>query len=893
MKTELTKTLHVLVLVVSLCLTLASTAGAAGYTLTIYANGGGVVTADNTNNPHPSGANITLTATASNGWYFANWSGDASGAINPLLVTMNSDLVITGNFLPFPVYSVALATNGQGSINLSPPGGSYLSNTLVTATATPATGWVFVAWSGITNTSVNPVSFNVNTNVALGGTFAQLPAFDVQPASVTNKVTSSVSFSGHANGDAPLSYQWFFSGGSIPSVTTNATLALTNVSTGQSGNYWLVATNAYGMATSHIASLTLTNFSGPTNVVNSPDEASLRAAIALGGWIGIGFNGTVTIANTINITNNVILDASTVAATISGGNAVRIFYIAPGASLTASNLTLANGNYLTTSATPADAGAIYNNGGTVTLAACTLTNNQASAASYGGVARAGAIFNNAGTVSLLSSTFISNSVSGGLTGQGDPEYAGFGFGGAVFNTNGSVNIVNSTFAENSCNSGAGYSPAELGQGASYGGAVFQASGTLTIYNSTFSTNLAAGGNGPGTTSDNLNGNPAYGGALAAVGGSVSVESAQFISNASMGGNCGYHASGASAFGGAIYSSAIVSVQDSSFNQNQAVAGITVDYHTPGGISGFGGAIDNVGSMVLNRCLISSNNAQGGSIISYDFEGANGFAGLGGGVFNASSMAATNCTLALNEAVGGAGNGGFQIGVSGNAFGGGIFNNTNATFAGMNLTVASNSCCSGAAQYYTNGLATGFQIANTNGNLGLHNSIIAYSGTNANAYGAITDVGYNISSDASASLSSGSSYNNTDPLLGPLGNYGGPTWCMMPLADSPAIDFGDNNGAPNTDQRGYLRPVGDGVDIGAVEYGSVPLAQPVLSISDTATNFQFSFTTTIPGSYLLQSSTNLLSWTALSTNGPFSGTTNVSQTFTKQTLSGCYFRLLVQ
>ena len=271
---------------------------------------------------------------------------------------MNSSLVITGNFLPYPTYTLTLATNGQGAIDLNPAGGSYLSNTVVTATATPAAGWVFTAWSGSTNTSVDPVSLTLNTNLALTGTFAQLPAFDVQPISVTNAAGSNVSFSAHAAGNAPLGYQWYFSGGSLTGAT-NTALTLTNAPSGKAGNYWIIATNSYGSATSHVASLTLTNASGSTNVVNSPTEASLRAAISIGGWVSLAFSGTITITNTINITNNVILDGHNVSAVISGGNAVRLFYIAPGVTFCATNLTLANGSCIisnSTPGTPADAG---------------------------------------------------------------------------------------------------------------------------------------------------------------------------------------------------------------------------------------------------------------------------------------------------------------------------------------------------------------------------------------------------------------------------------------------------------------------------------------------------------------------------------------------------------
>jgi len=61
---------------------------------------------------------------------------------------------------------------------------------------------------------------------------------------------------------------------------------------------------------------------------------------------------------------------------------------------------------------------------------------------------------------------------------------------------------------------------------------------------------------------------------------------------------------------------------------------------------------------------------------------------------------------------------------------------------------------------------------------------------------------------------------TDPLLGPLGDNGGPTDTQAPLPGSPVIDRGDPNFSPppEFDQRGpgYPRVVGGRIDLGAVE-----------------------------------------------------------------------------
>ena len=213
---------------------------------------------------------------------------------------------------------------------------------------------------------------------------------------------------------------------------------------------------------------------------------------------------------------------------------------------------------------------------------------------------------------------------------------------------------------------------------------------------------------------------------------------------------------------------------------------------------------------------------------------------------------------------------------------------------MNVTVVSNNCTAQGASP-TNGVAAGVEVANTNGTISLHNSIIAYGGTKANAYGTITDDGCNICSDGSANLFSGSSFNYTDPQLAPLADYGGPTLCMALLPTSPAIDYGDPDDFLTTDQRGFLRPVGAGPDIGAYEFGSFPLVIPTLTITQKppATSCCRSRLSCRQHSPICRPPTNLATWVDIGTNGPFAGATNVAQSVGQQGSNWRYFRLLMQ
>ncbi len=788
---------------------------ATGYTITTGTNGSGTVTRSPNNSLYPASSTVVVTATPATGWYFSGWSGSIGDAINPTNIFVNGNFTITGNFLPQPTNTITLVTNGSGTIALNPPGGSYASNTTVTATATPASGWVFAGWSNAATGTTDPLSLTLVANVSLTGTFAQLPAFDLQPQSLTNLAGSTVTFTADSVGTAPVAYQWFF--GSTPlNGSTASSLSLTNVQATQAGSYSVVATNLYGAATSSVALLVLTNGGGSTNVVNTPTDAALRAAIAAGGWVSISCNGTITLTNTITLTQNVILDASGVNLVISGGGANRIFNVPSGITLAATNLVLANGLVTTNVSTvTSDGGAIYNDG-TVILTGCTVTNNSAVNLS-GGTSRGGAIYSD-GSLSFFATSLSNNAVIG--------ENAE---GGAIFSAGGVVTLRDGILNSNLClywDNSTGY---EDYTNYSCGGALYQQSGSLSLSNSMLTANLATGRTG---TDDQLATNSAvYGGALAAFGGTTTIDHCQFLANTAFGGAgyIGFGSFGSEGKGGAIWSTNSLTIERTVLAGNYAISG----FGGPGVLPGAGGAIYNTGTAIINDSQISSNAVSSGTVNYWNQSVPwNGQPAFGGGVFNNGQLAMTNCTIALNSVLGGKAYTGTanKTAARGNAFGGGVCNWNNATLIAMNVTIASNSCSSpGYLGDYGNtispGSVAGAQIACTNSAAQLHNTLIVYGGPGGNCYGLLSDGGFNMNSDGTATFNSGTSYNFTDPQLAALGNNGGPTATMALQNSSPAIGFGDTAGAPATDQRGYFRIIADGIDIGAFQYNAIIPTSP--------------------------------------------------------------------
>ncbi len=117
------------------------------------------------------GAIVQLTATPSTGYTFTGWSGDATGSLNPLSVTMNANKNITANFaLTGSGFSLNVTAN-NGSVLKNPNMVSYTSGASVVLTATANSGYTFTGWSGDATGSVSPLTVIVNSNKNITANF--------------------------------------------------------------------------------------------------------------------------------------------------------------------------------------------------------------------------------------------------------------------------------------------------------------------------------------------------------------------------------------------------------------------------------------------------------------------------------------------------------------------------------------------------------------------------------------------------------------------------------------------------------------------------------------------------------------------------------------------------
>jgi hypothetical protein len=253
-----------------------------------------------------------------------------------------------------------------------------------------------------------------------------------------------------------------------------------------------------------------------------------------------------------------------------------------------------------------------------------------------------------------------------------------------------------------------------------------------------------------------------------------------------------------------------------------LSGLTIRNGAAGVDHGGGGIHNDHATLVVDSCTVSDNQAAWGGGIHND--GSN----------SSASLTVTNSTISDNSAgsAGGilndGGDGGAALTisngtVSGNSaayYGGGIFNEGHFGSATVTLT---NSTVSGNSA----GLA-GSSIGNDanpgGATLAIGNTILNAGASGENFYnngGTFSSLGYNLSNDnADGFLTSTGDQINTDPMLGPLQDNGGPTFTHALLTGSPAIDTGDPNFTPppDYDQRGsaFNRVAHGRVDIGAFE-----------------------------------------------------------------------------
>ena len=129
---------------------------------------------------HQSEAEVSVNAIANEKFIFDQWTGDASGSNNPIIVIMDEDKIINGYFLGLHHLSITIV--GEGSVS-SPLEADYRENTPIVIWAIPEMGEedglpvpvsIFTGWSGDFTGTDNPLRFEITSDMELTATFKKL-----------------------------------------------------------------------------------------------------------------------------------------------------------------------------------------------------------------------------------------------------------------------------------------------------------------------------------------------------------------------------------------------------------------------------------------------------------------------------------------------------------------------------------------------------------------------------------------------------------------------------------------------------------------------------------------------------------------------------------------------
>jgi uncharacterized repeat protein (TIGR02543 family) len=217
----------------SLCLfvvaLIAGTTGCVGeasrtvkYDLTIASGEGGSVTEPGEGTfRSDAGRVVDLVATQASGYRFVNWTGNVDTIANPnaasTTITTNGNYSIRANFEETEptFYTLTVGVTGSGSTSPATGSHTYSAGTVVTITATPASGHRFVNWTGDVSTIDDPDS--ASTTITIYGSYSITGNFE-QTAVTYYTLTMGVTGSGSTS---PAVGQHSYAAGTVVPISAN------------------------------------------------------------------------------------------------------------------------------------------------------------------------------------------------------------------------------------------------------------------------------------------------------------------------------------------------------------------------------------------------------------------------------------------------------------------------------------------------------------------------------------------------------------------------------------------------------------------------------------------------------------------------------------------------
>ena len=163
------------------------------YELTVTVEGQGTVTEkvikEGVITKYNSGSVIELEAKPSSGWIFVQWKGDLLGVDNPKNITIDKAKSVVAVFQKNQ-YALTIVKDGQGTV--TPAAGDYNKGSVLSLTATAASGWEFEKWSGVLSGTDSPTNLTLNSDATVIAIFKSLAPIVLDANGVTLKARPGV-----------------------------------------------------------------------------------------------------------------------------------------------------------------------------------------------------------------------------------------------------------------------------------------------------------------------------------------------------------------------------------------------------------------------------------------------------------------------------------------------------------------------------------------------------------------------------------------------------------------------------------------------------------------------------------------------------------------------------
>ncbi len=161
--------------------------------LSLDVQGNGTVSAAPSEGTYEHGTEVTVEATADEGWSFDSWTGDVPGDEEgtEITITMDADKDITAVFeqVEKVEYELTIDIMGEGTTDPSEGTHSYEEGTTLTIEAESDEGYEFINWTGDYSSEKKSIDIAMEENMSVTANFLQKPRFEVMITDYDEDIT--------------------------------------------------------------------------------------------------------------------------------------------------------------------------------------------------------------------------------------------------------------------------------------------------------------------------------------------------------------------------------------------------------------------------------------------------------------------------------------------------------------------------------------------------------------------------------------------------------------------------------------------------------------------------------------------------------------------------------